>query len=143
MAENDKNARKKQDQNKGLKYMFASLSLVTTIGIWNHLSTSDRLAKEALLNLPSDSHLNASQNLSLPPIPTVVPINYIPVSESNSDSQSQQVEEVTLRQVEKPTPVPKTEPRISVHQVVVEGSTSDRSNPVGGSAPVNNTGSSR
>ena len=129
---------------KGVKYLFASASLVTAIGLWNHFSSQAALQEQALQKNEPDPQVSYVQKLEFPPLPTLVPgyedqASVLYQQPEQLDYSNDQNSTGQLREALRPTPEAIPNPQVTINQVIIGQSGGNTpSNP-----PVNNTGSSK
>jgi hypothetical protein len=124
--------KKKRNRFVGAKYVLTSISLISTIGLWQFFSNKDSLTEF----LPSDFETELNNNIQFQAMPTLVPLS--PGNVTNSGNVSSIVNNSGLREVTAPTLQPQSQPRIAIQQVIIN-------NPVNNSngGTITRTGSSR
>jgi hypothetical protein len=111
-------SKRKRQSHGGVKYVLTSLSIISTMGLWQHFSNKEALPADQASNTNNDS---MSQVNLFQPLPTVInPSEFTNRSGDlqnaqniNSDSSS------GLRQVIAPTKQPTAQPRIGIQQVII------------------------
>lgn len=127
------NSKKKKRGHDGVKYILASLSLITSIGLWQHFSNKDGLAfaQTVKVDVKPENDL-----IHFQPLPTLVPVL---LSGSAGQVQPPQlVNDNGLRQVTAPTKAPVVQPRIGLQQIIISNSATGINN-----EPITRTGSSK
>lgn len=126
--------KRKKKNHAGVKYMLTSLSIVATIGLWQHFSNKDDLAAVVNANAQADS---SNKLIQFQPLPTLVPAQSAnTLSGSGSSGSSENAD--GLRVVTAPTQQPVNQPRITMQQIVINNNSGAT-----GSSPTIRTGSSR
>jgi hypothetical protein len=129
-------SRRKRQSHGGVKYLLTSLSIISTMGLWQHFSNKDASSADQAVNPNNDS---VSQVNLFQPLPTVInPSDLSSGSGGIQTNQNTNINSSALRQVTAPTKQPTAQPRIGIQQIIVNS-------PGGGSGGgvVARTGSSR
>lgn len=129
-------SRRKRQSHGGVKYVLTSLSIISTMGLWQHFSNKDALPADQSANSNNDS---SSQVNLFQPLPTVIN----PSDSTNGSVNAQNAQNINtnssgLREVTAPTKQPTAQPRIGIQQIIINS-------PGGGSGGgiIARTGSSR
>jgi hypothetical protein len=127
---------KRKNNRTGVKVLIGILSLAGTFGLWNifaHKAVAD--ANNSSVQPGQDNQTNNQLVLEFPPMPTLVPVNVVNITQLNNKTSPQNPAGV-LRQVSQPTLVP-----APVNKPVFEQLTINR--PGSSSSSSSRSGSSR
>jgi hypothetical protein len=92
------NQKRSQQRGIGWGWLLSAISIVTALGIWNARSFQELFAKEQIV-VPTQ--LPVGDSLTVPPLPTLVPLQSGLVTTPSNDQTAQYVQ---LRDVVAPTP---------------------------------------
>ena len=130
-------SKRKRHSHGGVKYVLTSLSIISTMGLWQHFSNKDANPADQTAN--SNNDLNSQVNL-FQPLPTVKSAS----NSTNGSVNAQNTQNINtnssgLREVTAPTKVPTAQPRIGIQQIIVNSPGGGS----GGGGIIARTGSSR